>query len=365
MALTASQQSPGRVRLTGVTFGAALVAVAAVVTAFLLRDAFVAAHRIVGWVVACAMVALLLDPIVRFVQRFLPRWVSVIVVVVGVGAAFAGIAVGLVNQILDAIDDLEVAAPDAAEGLERRFRWAADVGVADRVERLVGEMQDSVREFTVNRAVGTVPTYIVTGILMLFLLAFGRRYVNGLIGLFDDAERRERGRAVIARTAVRGRTYLLFTIAHAVATGLVFGTVCWLLDLPAPLGLGVAVGIMTPLPLLGIVIGGVPALLLAFGSQAWWVGVVTLVTLFALQAVEALVVRPFVDTRTVRVGPAIPIVVGLLAFELYGVGGTVYAIALAVLALAAVDAIGWARGEDPHPENLEESGIAVDDMAAS
>ena len=57
--------------------------------------------------------------------------------------------------------------------------------------------------------------------------------------------------------------------------------------------------------------------------------------------------RPYVDTRTVRVGPTIPIIVGLLGFELYGVGGSVYGIALAVIALAALDAIGRIRGEDP------------------
>ena len=69
--------------------------------------------------------------------------------------------------------------------------------------------------------------------------------------------------------------------------------------------------------------------------------------LLVLQTIEAAVVRPFVDARTVRVGPTIPIVVGLLGFELYGVGGAVYGIALAVIALAALDAVGRIRGDDP------------------
>ena len=48
-----------------------------------------------------------------------------------------------------------------------------------------------------------------------------------------------------------------------------------------------------------------------------------------------------------RVGPTIPIVVALLGFELYGVGGAIYGIALAVIALAALDAVGRLRGDDP------------------
>ena len=71
--------------------------------------------------------------------------------------------------------------------------------------------------------------------------------------------------------------------------------------------------------------------------------------LLVLQTVEAAVVRPIVDPRTVRVGPTIPIVVGLLGFELYGVGGAVYGIALAVIGLAALDSAGRIRGEQDEP----------------
>ena len=56
-------------RLVRFTPGAALLVTAAVVVAFLLRNAFVAAHQILGWVVACSLVALLIDPVVNLVQR--------------------------------------------------------------------------------------------------------------------------------------------------------------------------------------------------------------------------------------------------------------------------------------------------------
>ena len=44
-----------------------------------LRNMFVAAHRR-RWLVACTIVALLIDPLVDVVDRLLPRWLSVIVV---------------------------------------------------------------------------------------------------------------------------------------------------------------------------------------------------------------------------------------------------------------------------------------------
>jgi predicted PurR-regulated permease PerM len=285
---------------------------------------------------------------------------SIIVVLIGVVSTVVAVVVALTNELLRSLSDLEEAAPDAARGLEERFDWAADVGVAERVERMVHEVRTGVSDATLDRAVGVVPTYLVTGILMLFLLGWGRRYINGFLGQFDDIDRRARWRALIDRTARRGRTSLLCALAHAAATGIVFGVICWLLDLPAPFGLGLAVAAMTPIPLIGVLVGGIPALLLAFGDQSWGTAITVLLVVVGLQIVEAGIVRPWVDARTVRLGPMVPIVVGLLGFELYGLGGAAYGVALSVLAMAALDAIGWVQGDDPHPENLEASGITPD-----
>ena len=176
---------------------------------------------------------------------------------------------------------------------------------------------------------------------MLFLLAYGRRYVLGLLGLFDDLERRQLrspGRSSAPAGAARTSSC---TLAHALVNGVVFGVVCWLLDLAAPLSLGVAVAVMTAIPLIGIVVGGVPALLLAFGSSGWAVGV-TVPLCSSPAGGRGACVRPFVDGRSVRVGTTVAIVVALIAFDLYGVGGAMCAVALAAIALAALDVYGGA-----------------------
>lgn len=335
-----------RVRTIGITQGAAVMVVGAVVTAFVLRNAFVAAHRTIGWVVACSIVAMLVDPVVSALQRHIPRWLSIVVVVLGSVGVFVGVVVGLAREVLDSLDVLEEAAPRAAGELEERYTWAADIDISARVESFLDNWHDSVRESTVGQAIGTVPTYLVTGILMLFLLGYGRRYFLGFLKQFDDLDRRRTVRQVATVAAARGREYMLVTLAVALANGVAFGLLCWAMDVPAPLSLGVAVAIMTVVPLIGVVIGGVPALLLAFGSQSWWVGAIVLAGLVAIQAFEAVVVRPCLDRRSVRVGPTVPTIVGLLAFELYGIGGAIYGIGLAVLGLAALDAYGGVQGDD-------------------
>lgn len=333
----------------GLTPGSAALLVGAVVTAFVLRDAFVAAHRTVGWIVACSVVALLIAPLVNRVDRVLPRWLSVIVVLLAMMTLLAGITVGLASDIRDSLDELEQAAPDAARELEVRYDWAADIEIAQRVDDFVETLNERISESAVSQALGTAPTYLVTGILMLFLLTYGRRYFESFVDQFEDPARRRAVRTVAVQGALRGRTYLLFAIANAIVNGIVVGLLARALDLPAAASLGVAVGLLTLLPLIGVLVGGIPALLLAYGLEPWQTGTVVLGVLLALQLVEALVVRPRVDRRTVRVGPTAPIVVALLGFELYGFGGAVYAVAAVVIVLAALDAAGRLRGEDVAP----------------
>ncbi len=326
----------------GLTPGAAALVVAAVVAGFALAGAFELAHRTAGWVVACSVVALLIDPVVDAVARIVPRWIAVIIVLLAVLAIIAALVVGIAHDLLGSLDELKENAPVAAQSLEQKYSWARDVGLGQRVTDFVADLDDRVRKGTVSKALGTAPSYVVTGILMLFLLAYGRRYFDGFAEQFTPP-RRDRIKVVGQEAATRGRRYLLTAIGHSIANGVVVGLTCWAVGLPAAVSLGFVVGVLTVLPLIGVIVGGLPALLLAFGLLAWWKATIVLVVLLALQTVEALVVRPYVDRRTVRVGPTIPIIVGLLGFELYGVGGSVYGIAVAVIALAALDAIGRQR----------------------
>ena len=77
-----ARRPPPRILRAGLTPGSAALLVGAVVTAFVLAGAFELAHRTVGWVAACSVVALLVDPLVDAVARVLPRWLAVIVVLI-------------------------------------------------------------------------------------------------------------------------------------------------------------------------------------------------------------------------------------------------------------------------------------------
>lgn len=329
------------------------IVVGAVFLAFVLSDAFEVAHTIIGWVVACSVVAMLVDPLVGWVDRFLPRGLSIILVLLAMILVVAGVAIGLANDVATSLEELEAAAPEAAASLEERYAWAADVDLEQRTRDFIDDIRQRVRADALALASESVPTYFVTGILMLFILGYGRRYVASFIDQFDAA-RRPRMRQVIRGASRRSERYLLITLAH----GVVNGALAWLvfnsIGLKAALSLAVAVGVFTLLPLVGVLIGGLPAILLAFGLDGWREGLIVLAALVVLQVIEAVLVRPRVDSATVRLGPTVPIIVALLGFELYGIGGAVYGVALAVVGLAALDELG-ASGQ-PAPAASGQSG---------
>jgi predicted PurR-regulated permease PerM len=271
----------------------------------------------------------------------MPRWLAVIVVLIGLLVVIGAVAAGLASDLTDSLQELEESAPAAAADLEEQHDVLADINLAQRVQDFVDEMDSRVRRDALSTATATLPAYVVTGVLMLFLLAYGRRYFDGFVAQLP-AERQGGVRKVGSHAALRGRRYILIALGHSVVNGAIVGLLCWWLDLPAAIALGFAVGVLTPIPLIGVLVGGIPAVLLAFALEDW-AGFVVLGVLVALQVIEAAVVRPAVDARTVRVGPTVAVVVALLGFELYGVGGAVYGVALAVIGLAALDEIGRLR----------------------
>ena len=110
---------------------------------------------------------------------------------------------------------------------------------------------------------------------------------------------------------------------------------------------------MSHLLVLGIVVGGLPALLLAAGLNGWRDVVILLAAMLVLQVLEIQVVRKRVDRASVHIGPALPAIVALVGYELYGVGGAVYGAAVLVFLIAWLDAAGFDDTAAPDPAVID------------
>jgi predicted PurR-regulated permease PerM len=340
-----------------VTPWSAFAVVGSVVVALALQRAFVLSHRIVGWAIACSVVALLLDPVVHWLSRQLPRVMAIVVSLLGFVAIAVVVVARIASELNASVRTLGQAAPEAALRLEQRSSVARDLKVADTIRAFTSQLSSDLDQETMAR-VRTLPTYIVTGVLMLFLLVQGRRYLTGALAQISDPVRRERARAVLGTGLRRGRNRLLLTVAQITVVTIAALSLFTVLDLRASFVLSFVLGVSSAMPVVGVFFAGVPAVVMAYGFEGIGAAVAVGVFVVAVEIVDAFWWRPRCERRTVEVGLFLPLVAALIGYEIYRIGGAVYGYALVVLALALIaaadidgddDAATWGGVRQPSP----------------
>ncbi|MGH8937758.1 MAG: AI-2E family transporter, partial [Actinomycetes bacterium] len=348
------------------TVGSTLLVIGAVATALVISNLFGAARRPVAWAVAASVVAWLLSWVISVLDRWIPRPLAVLATMLGFVVLVVGGWVGVRATLRLEVDKLRTALPAAAQDLEQRYDAVASFHLAERTQAFMNSLDERFgTQAQVAAAAGTASTYMVTGVLMLFLLAYGPRFVSAALRQIADPDRRESVAAVLYRASNGARAYLLIALAQTIAITAICSVVFYLLDLPAPFVLGLLVGWLSAIPYLGIIVSGLAPLLAAATEPHVFTYAVLVALLVGLQLVEAFVIRPRVDRRTIRVGPALMLIGTLIGFEAYGVGGAIYGTALLVLLWAVwqamLDREAWPAPSEP----AAIAGAAQPDAAAT
>jgi putative heme transporter len=335
----ATHEHSPRVLHVRVSVTSILLVIATVVAALVVVNLFDAAQRPLGWVVATSIVAWLLSWIIGVLDRWMPRPLAVVLTVLAFVLLVGGGWVGVRTTIHAEVDRLRSALPEAARDLEEQYDAAADFNLADRTQAFVDSLDERFgAQAQVAEAAGTASTYLVTGVLMLFLVGYGPRFVSAALRQIPQPAQGT-AVAVVYLASSSARAYLLITVAQAIVITGICSIVFYLLDLPAPFILGLVVGGLSAIPYFGVILGGLAPLLAAATAPRAFSYLVIVALLVGLQLVEILAVRPQREHRTLRVGPALMLIGILIGFELYGIGGAVYGTAALVFLWAVWQAI--------------------------
>ncbi len=324
-----------RVRVTPSTVALVVVAL---VAAIFVRGLAVSARKVAAWVLASLVVSILVRPLVDRLARHLPRALAILVVVLSIVGASAFLAVRYSEGLRREVASLEQEAPEAALRLEERYDFARRFQLHDRVQAWIANLKESTKGDP-QGTVSSVSTYLVCGVLMVFFVVYGPRMLLGGLNQVRDVRRKRRYAAITRATVVVGAAYLTWTLAEGLTVGLLTWLACWLGRVPAAVPLAVIAGLLGMLPTVGLVLAAVPTVLMAAALRPWWVAVVLAVLFLVLQAAEIQVLRPRITRASLYVGPALALVAALIGFDLYGVGGAVYAFAVLVFLLALQDAV--------------------------
>ncbi|MBA2446703.1 MAG: AI-2E family transporter [Chloroflexi bacterium] len=302
------------------------------------------------------VLALILDPVVRLIQRaHVPRGLAVGLVYVGFWAGVVGGGILLANPIGDQIEVFQENLPsyiDSAEdGLADLQGWLDDRGVDLQVqtegEDALSELERDLLQRTQDVAgfARDLVEVVITGLFALVLIIVISVYMLLYARSIGDLARRvmppsdgtredDFPSRVVHSVAGYVRGQLLFSLIMGVSAAIalwVFGAIGIFEEGRTYAGFfGLFYGLMELIPYVGPVLGAAPPVLIALVQDP--LTAVWLVLLFvALQQLEGHVVAPLVFGRALRINPLLVIFALLFGGHLYGVIGALVALPLVAM----------------------------------
>lgn len=331
---------------------------------------------LIGWLVVNAgsavtpfifggVLAYLFLPLVNFFNRWLPRWLAILAVYL-LTFGILVLAVALVippliaqisdlirslpdlttiqreaNRLLDEYEQLLASLPPAVQDeIQSAIASAASEGLSTLRANFVNYLQ-SIGQFLVNSVLSVVNT--VTFLLGFFLIPFWLFYV-----LMDQRAGRDYLDQMI-HPRLRADFWAMITIIDHDLSGylrgqLILGTsvglAAWIgltalnmagMNIPYTVLLAVVAGVTELVPVIGPIIGAIPAILLGLADSPTTALAVTILYI-AIQQLENHILVPRIIGESVGVHPAILMVVLVVCSQVFGLLGAILSAPLSAMA---------------------------------
>ncbi|MGD3107897.1 AI-2E family transporter [Streptomyces sp. YGL11-2] len=288
--------------------------------------------------VAALLITALLQPTVAWLRRRnVPRGLATALTFISGFVVMGLVGWFVVWQVQDNIDSVS---SRIQEGITELKGWllSGPFHVTEsQINHIAKNLQDAVGANTeAITSAGlegvTVVLEVFTGILLamfttLFLLYDGPRIWNWLLKLVPGAARE--GVAGAGPRAWRTLTaYIRGTVLVALIDAFFIGVGLYFLDVPLAVPLAVFIFLFAFIPLIGAVVSGALACVVALVTQGGGVALLVLAVVLAVNQIESHVLQPFILGRAVRVHP-LAVILSVAAGSLTaGVGGAVVAVPL-------------------------------------
>src|SRR6202167_5720159 len=315
-----------------------------------------AAGKVLLIFVVAAVIALILTPVVAFVQRpRMPRGLAVLVVYLAFFLTLVGIGFLLANpisnQVRTFIDNLPHIAAEANKTIANLQRELNDRGVHVEIVKqgktALQSIQDKVAKSAskfvsfggslLTEAASAIFDLVLVFVLSVYMLIYGER-IGKLVrrGMPDGDGTPADDYPILVQHAVSRYVggQLAFSVLMGASAGLslyVFGLIGIFPDgRKYALAFGLFYGVMELVPYVGPILGAVPPVLVALITDPI-VGLWVALLFVGLQQLEGHVIALRVFGHTLRINPLLVIFALLLGLQLHGMVGAL--IALPILAI--------------------------------
>jgi predicted PurR-regulated permease PerM len=294
-------------------------------------------------------VALLLNPLVVALQRWLGRRGTAVTVVTLLAlCAFAGLAAAFGYPLVNGISHLADALPGYVSRVQHGKGWLGQLAtryhlqawVVKNAPKLAGYARDLAHPaLSLGKgALSLLFSLFTIFVLVVLLLLEGPKLRTGLLGLMEP-NRAERYTQLAREVNQSVVGYMLGNFATSVIAGLVVFATLLPLGVPFPFLWALWVALVDFLPMIGGALAGIPVVLFAL-AHSLPAGVITLVVFLVYTQVENHVLNPIIMSRTVRINPLLVLVSILVGASLGSwIGGFFGGFVAALLAIPAAGAI--------------------------
>ncbi|MBF8171962.1 AI-2E family transporter [Streptomyces olivaceus] len=307
-------------------------------TVWVLMRVISAVQLVVLAFVAALLITALLQPAVAWLRRHgVPRGPATALTAI-LGFVIMGLIGWFVTwQVMENIDNLS---DQVQDGIDELRNWLLNSPfhvtdkqineIAKNLREAVGANTDQITSAGLEGV--TVVVEALTGILLaafstLFLLYDGKRIWQWTLKLVPAAARP--GVAGAGPRAWRTLTaYVRGTVVVALIDAIFIGLGIYFLDVPMAVPLAVFIFLFAFIPLVGAVVSGALAVVVALVTQGMFAAVMTLVVVLAVQQIEGHILQPFILGRAVRVHPLAVVLSVAAGGMVAGIGGAVVAVPL-------------------------------------
>jgi predicted PurR-regulated permease PerM len=310
-------------------------------------------REVILWVFIASFIALVLNPAVAALQRHRFRRGTAVAMVFGAAVLiFAGLLGLFGYPLVNSLTRVGEQLPTMVDQVQRGHGWLAHTlqrfGLLNWVQKNAPKLKEYANNLgkpalslgaNLSKAVVTTIAALSTiAFLSLFLLLEAPTLRRGALGALNPRLRREVSE-VSAKVSRSVTAYVLGTVAMGLLFGLVILVTMLILGVPFALLIGLWVALVAMIPLVGGVLAGVPAVLLAF-LHSPTAGVVALAVFIGFQLIENHFIYPVVMSRAVRMNPLWVLLAVLIGANLGGVfGSTLGALTGALVAIPVAGAL--------------------------
>jgi len=292
-------------------------------------------HVLVIAGIACVL-TFSLAPLVTRLEHAMPRRVASALVFFGTLAVLLALAAVIAWQFSGEGQRLSNQLTQLAEALKGNSRlmigpYEVPPNIQERLSDLT-EQGTKIDEWSASVALGIVTSLVDLGLVLVitFYLLLDVRRLRAVVLRWLDPAHRPGARRVFSEIARVFGAYVRAQLLVALSLGLLVAVVLLALGVPYALFLALFAALAELIPMVGPIVGAVPALLVSATMPlptVIWVGV----AFVFIQLIESNILVPRMVGRAVGIHPVGSILALALGFQLGGIIGALFAVPLAGL----------------------------------